>query len=182
MTLQLNRRHFLRGLTAGAALAGTGASALARATAETGQRLLAMDNLHTGESLEVSYWADGSFRPEALLQVNEFLRDHRTGEVHDIDTGLLDQMYRLQRATGVERPFAIISGYRSPATNAKLHNASSGVARKSLHMQGRAMDIRLPGVRLATLRDSALSLEAGGVGYYAKSDFIHIDTGRVRRW
>ncbi|MFV8817742.1 DUF882 domain-containing protein [Haliea sp. E17] len=182
MKRHLNRRHFLRGLTAGAALASTGLPTLARAAAASGQRLVAMHNLHTGESLEAAYWADGALRPEVLVQVNQFLRDHRTGDVHSIDTDLLDQMYQLQRASGVERPFEIISGYRSPATNASLHNASSGVAVKSLHMQGKAIDIRLPGVRLAQLRDSALSLQAGGVGYYAQSDFIHIDTGRVRRW
>ena len=178
----LNRRNFLRCLAVGTALAGVAAPALARASVPKGQRLVAMKNLHTGEYLEANYWTDGGFRPDVLQQINEFLRDHRTGDVHFIDTGLLDQMYLLQRETRVERPFEIISGYRSPATNANLRQSSSGVARKSLHMQGKAMDIRLPGVRLSKLRDTALSMKAGGVGYYPKSDFIHIDTGRIRTW
>jgi len=182
MSKHLNRRHFLACLATGAALASVATPALARAAATARPRLVAMNNLHTGETLEATYWADGGFRPDVLQQINEFLRDHRTGDVHFIDTGLLDQMYLLQRETGVERPFEIISGYRSPATNAALRQGSSGVARKSLHMQGKAIDIRLPGVRLTKLRDTALSLQAGGVGYYAKSDFIHIDTGRVRTW
>ena len=99
-----------------------------------------------------------------------------------MDTKLFDQMYLLQQTTGVNGSFQIISAYRSPATNEKLRAKSNGVAKRSLHMQGRAIDIRLPGCDLKNLRNAALDLKAGGVGYYAKSNFIHIDTGRVRRW
>lgn len=177
---KLNRRHFLRSL-AGVALAGTAPLTMAR-THEPGSRILALHNLHTGESLEAVYWADGHYRADALERINRVLRDHRTGDICTMDRELLDQLHLLQRRTGVERPFLIISGYRSPVTNAQLRQNSSGVAKRSLHMQGKAIDIRLPGCSLKKLRETALSLKAGGVGYYPKSDFIHVDTGRVRYW
>ena len=176
----LNRRGFLRCL-AGAALAGVAPVTLARQV-DRGERIVALHHLHTGESLEAAYWLDGRYRPAVLGQINSLLRDHRTGDVHEMDAALLDQLYLLQRAAKVERPFEIISGYRSPQTNAGLRQASSGVAKRSLHMEGQAMDVRLPGYRLQKLRESALALKAGGVGYYPKSNFVHIDTGRVRYW
>ena len=110
------------------------------------------------------------------------LRDHRTGDVHPIDPQLLDLLTHLQQSVDSARAFEVISGYRSPKTNAMLASNSGGVARKSLHMQGMAIDIRLPGKRLKDLRAAALSLEAGGVGYYPSSDFVHVATGRVRSW
>jgi uncharacterized protein YcbK (DUF882 family) len=145
-------------------------------------RKLGFHNLHTGESVEAAYWEQGAYVPDALEAVNRVLRDFRTGEVHPIDPRLLDLLARLQGRLDVTRPFQVISGYRSPATNAKLHSASSGVATKSLHMQGMAIDIRLPDVELTRLRDAALSLQGGGVGYYQASNFVHVDVGRVRRW
>jgi len=146
------------------------------------ERSLAFKNLHTGESLRTTFWAEGRYLNEELKAVNHVLRDHRSGDVHPIDPNLLDLLYALQQSVAVTGAFHIISGYRSPQTNHKLHSKSGGVAKKSLHMQGKAIDIRLPGCKLKQLRNAAVALKAGGVGYYAKSDFIHVDTGRVRRW
>jgi uncharacterized protein YcbK (DUF882 family) len=146
------------------------------------ERSLAFKNLHTGESLRTTFWAEGGYLNDELKAVNHVLRDHRSGDVHPMDPKLLDLLYALQQSVGVTGSFHIISGYRSPLSNQKLRSKSSGVAKKSLHMQGKAVDVRLPGCQLRHLRDGALELKAGGVGYYAKSDFIHVDTGRVRRW
>jgi uncharacterized protein YcbK (DUF882 family) len=146
------------------------------------ERSLALRNLHTGETLKTTFWADGHYLQDELKAINTVLRDHRSGEVSRMDPHLMDVLYLLQQSVGIAGPFHIISGYRSPATNEKLRNNSNGVAKRSLHMQGKAVDIRLPGCKLNRLRNAALELKAGGVGYYAKSDFIHVDTGRVRRW
>lgn len=173
-----DRRRFVCALSAGALATG---SARAGASAFAG-RTLAFDNLHTGEKMVVEYCASGGYVPQALASVNHLLRDFRTGDVGVIDTGLLDLLHGLAALTGSRRPFQIISGYRSPATNAALHQRSSGVASGSLHMLGQAIDIRLADVPLETLRDAARSMRSGGVGYYAASNFVHVDTGRVRIW
>lgn len=169
----LTRRRFTALLAA--------APVLAHAKADA-PRVLSFSHLHTGERLELEYFAAGAYRPEALQAVNQLLRDFRTGEVGDIDPALLDLLHGLREATASRRPFQIISGYRSPATNRMLHERSDGVATKSLHMSGRAIDIRLADVPLATLRDAARAAGRGGVGYYPGSDFVHVDTGRVRAW
>lgn len=145
-------------------------------------RRLSFTNLHTGESWNDEYWCNGCYEPQALQSIRHVLRDHRTGASHDIDTRLLDLLVDLRRALDTNQPFEVISGYRSPATNAMLAHEGSGVAASSLHMDGMAIDIRVPGRPLAKLRDVALRLGDGGVGYYAKSDFVHVDVGRVRRW
>jgi len=145
-------------------------------------RALSLHNLHTEESVRATYWSDGAWQPDGLRQINYLLRDFRTGDVVEIDPGLLDLMNRLATLVGTDQPFEIISGYRSPLTNEQLALHSSGVAKKSLHMEGKAVDLRLPGMELSSLRQAALSLQGGGVGYYPKSGFIHIDTGRVRFW
>ena len=145
-------------------------------------RLLSFLNTHTGEAFADAYWENGNYLPDAMAAINHVMRDHRSGEVHEIDPRLLDQLHTLRGTVETTSPFQIISGYRSPATNAALAAASGGVATRSLHMDGRAIDIRVRGVELTRLRDAALAMSAGGVGYYASSDFIHIDTGRVRRW
>ncbi|MAT65322.1 MAG: hypothetical protein CMN57_06730 [Gammaproteobacteria bacterium] len=180
MTKHLNRRGFIKNIAGLGALLSSPA-ALAR-IGTPARRELALHNLHTGESTEVVYWRDGDYASSALTDLNHLLRDHRSGEVWEMDPALLDQLYVLQRSVGVERPYHVISGYRSPATNAMLSSRSNGVAKRSLHMQGRAIDVRLPGVKLSRLREAALALQAGGVGYYPKSNFIHLDTGRVRFW
>lgn len=144
---------------------------------------LAFVNTHTGESLDVVYREGPRYLDDALAGIDRVLRDHRNGEVHEIDRALLDQLAQLRALLGVgKRPFHVISGYRSPRTNAMLAARSPGVATRSLHLQGRAIDIRLPGVELPAVHRAALSMQAGGVGYYARSDFVHLDTGRVRRW
>lgn len=174
------RRRFIQ------TLVGTGATLLAPSVwaskHRAPERSLALRNLHTGETLKTTFWADGRYLPGELKAIDQVLRDHRSGDVHRMDSHLLDVLYLLQQSVGIAGPFHIISGYRSPASNEKLRSKSSGVAKRSLHMQGKAVDIRLPGCKLDRLRNAALALKAGGVGYYAKSDFIHVDTGRVRRW
>jgi len=144
---------------------------------------LRLYHTHTGERLEVVYRRGAAYVPEALAEVDRFLRDHRTGDVHHYDPHLLDLLVDLQAAVG--RPngeIHIICGYRTPWSNEFLRTHTVGVAKHSLHMEAEAIDIRLPGTRTSALRDAALGLQRGGVGYYAKSDFVHVDLGRVRRW
>lgn len=145
-------------------------------------RRLRFSHCHTSEKLDVVYNEAGVYLPDALDEINGLLRDFRSGEVHPIDKGLLDMLFELQTRTGGD-VYEIISGYRSPATNEMLRkNGGGGVARRSYHMRGMAMDVRLRGVETAQLQKAALALKAGGVGYYPKSDFVHLDTGRVRFW
>jgi len=146
------------------------------------ERKLRLYNLHTGETLTTTYWLHGEYIDPALDSVNHLLRDHRTDEVTQMDPRLLDQLCLLQQKVAHTGAFHIISGYRSPRTNASLRRHDTGVAKHSLHTQGRAIDLRLPGVELKHLRQAALSMRAGGVGYYAQSNFIHLDTGRRRFW
>lgn len=175
---QFSRRQFIQfGLTA------IGAAALPRvAWAVAPARKLSFYHLHTGESVRLTYAEHGLYIPEAMHELNHFLRDWRTDDAHPIDPALLDQLYALQSL--VEKPGAyhVICGYRSSKTNEMLHARSGGVASRSLHLEGRAIDVSLPGIELSRLHKAALSLEAGGVGYYPASDFIHLDTGRVRKW
>lgn len=177
---RLSRRRFLQ-MSAGAA-AGLVIAPAHAGLERHGQRALSLHNLHTGEKVTRTYWADGEYLAEPLADIDRVLRDFRTGDVHPIDPRLLDTLHRLQQRVGTHKPFQIISGYRSPKTNAMLRANSGGVAKKSMHMQGRAIDVRLPGQDLAKLRKAALSLKAGGVGYYPRSNFLHLDTGRVRHW
>ena len=174
-----SRREFFRTLAVAVPLA---AAERRLHAAAAGTRALRFDHTHTGERLSVEYFSGGSYLPDALTTVNHFLRDFRTGDVHDIDPGLLDLLYGLRETTGTNRPFQVISGYRSPATNEMLRHHSEGVAAGSLHMKGQAIDIRLGDVPLRALRQAALDARRGGVGYYPSSDFVHVDTGRVRRW
>ena len=174
----MHRRKLLRsGLgLAGAALAGSPAWAAPTA------RHLAFTNLHTGESLRATYWEAGAYVPDALQALNRVLRDHRTGEVHEIAPALYDLVSALQQRLETDATVQVISGYRSPASNAALHARSDGVASHSLHMSGQATDLRIAGVDLARLRDAAWVLQGGGVGFYPQSQFVHVDVGRVRRW
>jgi len=142
-----------------------------------------MLNTHTGERVDATYFEDGALVPGALTELDRFLRDFRTGDVHAIDPGVLDFAWSLSRAA--QRPggtIEIISGYRSPLTNEALRKGGPGVARNSLHLSGRALDLRLEGVHTDRLRDLAIDLRRGGVGFYASLDFVHVDTGPVRRW
>jgi uncharacterized protein YcbK (DUF882 family) len=150
--------------------------------AEADERSLSFRHTHTGEELSVVYWADGDYVPAALDRINKFLRDFRTDEVTQIEPETLDILHDLYIATGSEGVYEVISGYRSPRTNKNLREQGRDVARRSLHMQGRAIDVRLTDVDTVKLRDLALEMKRGGVGYYKTSDFVHIDNGRVRRW
>ncbi len=150
---------------------------------QAGARSLAFAHTHTGERLEVVYALGEQYVPEALTLMNRFLRDHYSGEVGRMDPQLFDLLHHLKLELGSEAPFQIISGYRCPTTNSTLRNTrSGGVAKHSLHMEGKAIDIRLAGVPLSDLRDAALSSRIGGVGFYPREQFVHVDTGRVRSW
>jgi len=174
-----SRRAFLR--VAAAAVAGLSLPRQGQA-GMVAPRLLRFDNLHTGEKLAIEYFRGGVYEPESLDAINHLMRDFRTGDIHPIDTGLLDLLHRLAAVTETRRPFEIISAYRSPKTNAALHANSSGVASGSLHLKGQAIDIRLGDVALSDLRRAARTARRGGVGYYPESNFVHVDTGRVRFW
>ncbi len=175
----MHRRRFLR--TLAVAVPALAVPDLLLAAPGT-PRVLRFAHLHTAETLDVEYMDGARYLPDALASVNHLLRDFRTGDIHDIDPHLLDLLHGLHGSTGSRRPFEIISGYRSPKTNAMLHRRSDGVASGSLHMQGQAIDIRLGDVPLRSLRDAALDLRRGGVGFYPTSNFVHVDTGRVRTW
>jgi uncharacterized protein YcbK (DUF882 family) len=176
---EASRRSFLGGM---ASLSVLVLAAPAAALPAREERVLSFFNTHTGERLTLPYFADGGYLPGSLARLDRFLRDHRTGDEHPIDPALFDLLHGLQRATRAKAPFQVISCYRSPATNAMLRSESGGVARGSMHVQGRAIDVRLADVRTAVLRDAACELGRGGVGYYRRSDFVHVDTGRVRTW
>jgi uncharacterized protein YcbK (DUF882 family) len=152
------------------------------ASARSPARRLAFDHLHTGERLRATYWEGGRYLPDGLREIDLILRDFRTGEVHAIDPALLDLLHRLCATLSYGAPIAVISGYRCPATNAMLAARNPGVAVNSFHLRGMAIDLRLPGRGLAAVRDAALAIGRGGVGYYPRSDFVHVDTGPVRRW
>jgi uncharacterized protein YcbK (DUF882 family) len=145
-------------------------------------RSVSMNNLHTGESMEAVYWDGGDYLPDVLDAVNLHLRDYRTGDVHPIDPKLLDLLDSLSQLTDTKAPFEVISGFRSAATNALLHERSAEVAKKSFHVQGMAIDVRLADVELRHLHAAAHSLGRGGVGYYPDSNFVHLDVGPVRSW
>jgi uncharacterized protein YcbK (DUF882 family) len=181
---EIDRRSFLKlGLACAATLAAPLPCFAQLHPLQSKEKTLSFYNTHTGEKLKkVVFWADGQYLPEALTDINYLLRDFRTDEITDIDPQLCDQLFAVRQKLGTDRPFHIISGYRSPQTNRMLRSRSNGVAKNSLHMVGRAIDIRVPGHRLSDLRKVALSLKAGGVGYYPTSNFVHMDTGRVRRW
>lgn len=147
------------------------------------ERKLSLYNLHTGEQLKTTYWAEGHYQSSEMQAISHILRDHRTDEMIDMDNDLIDLMTILHRQMQGKQPYHIISGYRSPKTNEMLRKTGSGgVAKKSFHTLGQAVDVRLPGRQLADLQQAALKLHAGGVGYYPKSNFVHIDTGPVRHW
>ncbi|WP_201448354.1 DUF882 domain-containing protein [Caenispirillum salinarum] len=184
----MSRRRVLTGLVGAAAatavlpaLSTPAIAAVPRIPADVGR--LKFKNLHTGEMLDVTYREEGHYLPDALGEINHILRDHRTGDIYEMDRELMDLLTDL--AASVDRPmgtFNIISGYRSPKTNATLAAKSNGVARKSYHMRGMAIDVSMDGVDLMDLHKAALRLKRGGVGDYPRSGFIHVDTGRVRSW
>ena len=183
----MNRRSFI-GFGATAAAAAIVPNRLQAATPgakKPYERVLSFFNTHTGERLRTAYCCGGEYQPEALQSINHILRDFRANEIKPIDPKLLDLLHELGGTLETDQPYHIISGYRSPHTNALLRErggSQTGVATRSLHMVGKAIDIRLPGVKLDYLRGAARSLKLGGVGFYPSSNFVHVDTGRVRYW
>jgi len=179
--LIVSRRDFLKFAGSGLVVAACSPS-LVQASLPDEPRVLALNNLHTGETLESCYFNGHRYVRSELKRLNHICRDFRRNEVHPMDKGLFDQLTRIQTLIGSEAEVQIISGYRSPATNEMLRQNSNGVAQKSFHMMGKAFDFRLDGVPLKQVHEAALSLKAGGVGYYPRSGFVHIDTGPVRNW
>ena len=176
-----HRRSFLKGSVALASAISLPALAKT-AQAAPGERTLRLYNTHTGETVRSVFWAEGQFIPDALQDINKVLRDHRNNQIAPIDPQLLVLLNEVSAKFGNNQLVHVISGYRSPESNAKLRANSTGVAKHSMHMDGKAIDIRLPGKDLAQLRKAAMSMRGGGVGYYPDSQFVHMDTGRVRYW
>jgi len=182
------RRRFLAGLVLGATAAWAMRASWARAAAELlpgpdlAPRSLSLVHTHTGEMLSTVYWHDGQYDCEALAAIDHILRDWRTGDVVHMDPELLDLLHDLRGTVGTPAPYHVICGYRTNTTNEMLRARSNGVAKDSQHIRGCAIDIRMPGVPTAILRDAAIHLARGGVGYYAGSDFVHVDTARFRTW
>jgi uncharacterized protein YcbK (DUF882 family) len=177
----------LAGVSAAGLLAGAARSQDAGHSEEAGRRAdaskrIALLNLHTSERLDIEYFRGGAYLPEALSSIEACLRDFRTGQRHVVDPHLMDYLVEVAHTLGVEPAFKVISGYRSPQTNAYLHDKSAGVAQHSLHMEGRAIDVRMTGIDCASLAAHAIDLKRGGVGYYRASDFVHLDTGAFRTW
>jgi uncharacterized protein YcbK (DUF882 family) len=180
-----HREHTRRAvlfMTGGALASALAAPAIASTHRPFSARSIALHNLHTGERVNSIYWEEGKYIPETLHRVNWVLRDYRTEEVFRISPELVDLLARLQLRLRSREPYQVISGYRSPSTNAMLAAMTDGVAQNSLHMHGKAIDIRVPDRSLVKVHRAAMELEAGGVGYYPRSDFVHVDVGRVRRW
>jgi uncharacterized protein YcbK (DUF882 family) len=151
-------------------------------TSSVTERSLSFYHTHTQKTLDVTYSVGGEYVESALAEVNDFLADFRTGDAAVIDPGLLDLIYDVRANLNSTGTFEVLSAYRSPETNEMLRNLGRGVAKKSQHLLGKAIDVRLRNIDSIDLRDAAIKIKRGGVGYYAKSDFVHIDTGRVRRW
>jgi uncharacterized protein YcbK (DUF882 family) len=179
----MTRRTFLRLTGIAAVPLFTSSLVFSNALAlPEGKRSLSFYNTHTGETLAAAYWECGKYLSQPLSEINHILRDHRTDQVMPIDLGLLELLYAMRVKIRTQQPFHIISGYRSPETNAWLCKLHRGVVQNSLHLCGKAADIRLPGCDLPFLRRVAMDLKRGGVGFYPRSDFIHVDVGRVRCW
>jgi uncharacterized protein YcbK (DUF882 family) len=175
------RRSFLKSSVALASALAL--PSLARAAiAAPHERSLRFYNTHTGEILRTMFWAEGQFIPEALQDINHLLRDHRNDKVATIDPELILLLDRVSSQFSNNEVIHVISGYRSPETNQMLHESTGGVAKHSMHMEGKAIDVRIPGRDLERLHQAALALKGGGVGYYPDSQFVHMDTGRVRHW
>jgi uncharacterized protein YcbK (DUF882 family) len=181
--LQLSRRAFVRlGTMAVAAAILPRPVFGSRGNLPIAEKSLAFYNIHTAEKLKTVYWTEGNYLADSLREINYVLRDPRNNEVHDIDTRLLDLLFAIRQEIETNQPFHVISGYRSADTNAFLRAHTKGVAENSLHLVGKAIDIRSPGKDLRSLHKVAMTLKGGGVGYYPKSDFVHIDIGRARYW
>lgn len=179
--LNRHRRRFLGLLGAGALITGFPAISTA-ATSTKGHRSLSLYNLHTSESLKADYWIEGSYQPDVLDKVNFLLRDHRSDDVGMIDKNLLDLLHKLSSQLGTRKELGIVCGYRSPETNESLRGKKRGVAKNSYHVKGMAVDLRIPDRSPADIYFAARRLNIGGVGYYGRSKFVHVDVGPSRTW
>jgi uncharacterized protein YcbK (DUF882 family) len=184
-----DRRGFLRrglgmGMVAALGLSMLPGEAFANGAAHAvmAGREISMFNAHTGEKFTGTYWQNGRYLPDAFSGIKGVMRDHRSGETFPIDPRLMDILYVIQNKLGNHEGFRVLSGYRSPKSNAMLRRSGEGVAKQSLHMTGQAIDVSLPGTKLSSLHKMALNVHSGGVGFYPKTGFVHIDTGRVRSW
>jgi uncharacterized protein YcbK (DUF882 family) len=183
LLMQISKRHHPRHMNVWAAIAlVVGLLVPLDQAFSVDERRLTFYHTHTQKTLDITYAVGGQYIDSALLEINGFLADFRTGDAAVMDRELLDLIYDVRASLGSEAPFEVISAYRSPKTNEMLRSESSGVAKRSQHLLGKAIDVRLRGVRTDALRDAAIALQRGGVGYYEQSDFVHMDTGRVRRW
>lgn len=177
----LTRRRLLQH-SASLAFTGLALPTLAAPLPRADERTLRLYNIHTGEQLTSTFWAHGMYQADAIQELDLLLRDHRANQAIAMQTELYEKIYYLQQLFHSKEPLHIISGYRAPKSNAELRHASHAVAENSLHIQGRAVDIRIPGVSHRHLHKAALAMRSGGVGYYPEEGFIHLDTGRVRHW
>ncbi|NKF52658.1 DUF882 domain-containing protein [Shewanella sp. WXL01] len=175
------RRQVLFGL-GGAALVSMLPKTANASRSTQGVKQLSFYNRHTGERIQGDFWVDGQYQANIITEFNHLLRDHRQNVAAPMDKRLFEYLYKLQSTLDTDGEIHVISGYRSPKTNNMLAAKSNGVAKKSYHMKGMAMDIAIPGVSTKNLRDAAMSLKLGGVGYYPKSGFVHVDCGPVRAW
>ncbi len=177
-----SRRRFLKSLIYSSAIAISSPKLAQAAFSGFAFKRLSFEHHHTGSNIDITYFEQGRYIESALKEINYFMRDYHNNLVHAVDPRLLDQLHDLKLFLGVKKPFHVVSGYRSPETNASLRRQSSGVAKHSLHMEGKAIDIRIEGVAVKTIRDAALTLQRGGVGYYPNENFVHLDTGDIRTW
>lgn len=176
-----NRRVFLK--RSAMLVSALGVPALGRAIpVSPSEKSLSLFNTHTGETFSSVFWSNGQFLPSALDEINRLLRDHRSGQVMPIDPNLLSLLENISAQVGAEKPIHVISGYRSPETNQWLADHGDGIARHSLHLEGKAIDFRVQGADLSVVQKVAMRLRSGGVGFYPDSQFVHIDTGRIRSW
>lgn len=178
----LSRRGFIKKSCLLTAALAPGLAPVTAWAARFDNRSLSFFHTHTHQHLDIVYAHGNSYDIRALKTIDDYLKDFRTGDVYPIDRRLLDQLWIIEQALGKKGTFEVISGYRSPATNDQLRKNTTGVAKRSFHMQGRAIDIRFSGASTHEVRSYAVALKSGGVGYYPNSDFIHLDTGRVRTW
>lgn len=180
---KIMRRKILKmGITGAAGLIASFAGILPASARETIGYTVSIKNSHTGEVFEGVYRVGGYYVPRAFRQINHVMRDHRTGDLHPIDPRLIDILSKMQKRCRCSEPITVLSGYRSPKTNNMLRSTTLNVARNSFHMRGQAVDIRVPGTAASQVQQVALSLQAGGVGYYPRRSFVHVDTGGIRNW
>lgn len=184
--MSINRRQFLKWTSAAPLIVGAPQVLAAKKSPlilpNEEFRNLKLRNLHTGEKLNVTYYEHGEYLIDGLAEIYLLMRDHRENQIAPIDIDLLDQLHSIQNKLSTQREIMLISGYRSPETNHKLREGGNGVAKHSLHMRGKALDFRIPGLNLRHVHKATLASTHGGVGYYGRSGYIHMDTGRKRRW